>query len=434
MPGTPDRIAELIIDHLNDDLDQNGADELEQWMALSPANRALVHEFTDEESLKEGVRDIFSKEIVWQRLTENVTVAVGHPTAPRLLFLRSWWAAASIILLLASGAYFWFSRDREHLIADNGIDKQLPADIEPGRDGAVLTLADGTQVVLDSLGNGIIANQNGTDVILQDGRLAYNPADGMAETMYNTVHTPKGRQFNILLSDGSRVWLNSASSLRYPTVFSGRERNVEITGEAYFEVADNEKQPFKVSVNKRAEVEVLGTSFNVYAYDDDTDIQTTLLEGSVKVALALPFGGQQRISSGDPLLVNEGQPAVQSRSGIVLKPGQQARIQNPSSTSTEVNGQHRVLPQIIVIDKVKIDKVMAWKNGLFNFDNASLRDLMNQLERWYDITVEFEKNVPDVQFGGEMSRNVPLSEVLDVLEGYGVRFRMEGAHKLTVLP
>jgi ferric-dicitrate binding protein FerR (iron transport regulator) len=207
------------------------------------------------------------------------------------------------------------------------------------------------------------------------------------EILYNTMSTPRGRQFEITLPDGTHVWLNAASSIRYPTVFAGNERKVELDGEAYFEVTKNAKQPFIVRARNKATIEVLGTSFNISAYENEKSLNTTLLDGSVKV------------------------------NGTILKPGQQARVTDA----------------VRVTDHADIDKVMAWQRGFFNFEGATLEEVMQQLERWYDIDVEYEQGIPDIEFGGEMSRNMSLNGVLVALEKSGIHYRLEG-RKLIVLP
>lgn len=269
--------------------------------------------------------------------------------------------------------------------------------IPPGHDGATLTLADGSKVVLDSLGSGLLTTQNGTKVVLNNGQLTYQADNANATAVvYNTISTARGRQFKLTLPDGSQVWLNAASSLRYPTAFTGNERNVEITGEAYFEVAKNEQMPFKVKANGRMEVQVLGTHFNVNAYEDEEAVRTTLLEGSVKVAAA--------------------------ERSVILKPGQQASISNKSNESSP-----------ILVQTVDIEAVVAWKNGVFNFQDATLERVMRQLARWYDIEIVYEKGIPNIVFEGEINRQNALADVLHSLERLGVHFKLEG-RRLTVLP
>lgn len=323
----------------------------------------------------------------------------------RVHFLRKWgWAAAAAILALSMGAYLWKTNStdtpRTNSIANT-------KHIEPGKSGAILTLADGSRVVLDSLGNGIIAEQNATQVLMVNGQVVYHtmhpPLSG--DIQYNIMTTPKGRQFQITLPDGSRVWLNAASSLRYPTVFNGRERRVDITGEAYFEVARNAQMPFRVNVNGKAAIEVLGTHFNVNAYDNEAATSTTLLEGKVKVAET-----DSQLSTPDSRL---------------LQPGQQAQVVHRSST-----GGAGVL---VIKNNVDVNKVMAWKNGLFNFEGASLGEVMRQIERWYDIEVAYEKGIPHIEFEGKMTKDVPLKDLLIMLEKSDIHFRIED-RKLIVLP
>jgi ferric-dicitrate binding protein FerR (iron transport regulator) len=313
----------------------------------------------------------------------------------RLHFLpRRSWAAASIILLLAaSAAYFWTVNKKATPPAAIAA---TTADIAPGREGAILTLADGSRIALDSLGNGVVAKQNGARVVLANGQLAYDPAgSSTAEVVFNTMSTPKGRQFRLTLPDGTQVWLNAASAIRYPTLFSGKERKVEVTGEAYFEVVKNPAMPFRVSVNNKAEIEVLGTHFNLNAYENEKAIATTLLEGSVRVTAHQHTAGE-----------------------VILRPGQQAQIANAGETTPKAG--------IKVIENTNIDKVIAWKNGLFYFEGVSLAEIMRQMERWYDIEVVYEKGVPDIQFEGEMTKDVSLNGLLVMLRKTDIHFRLEG--------
>ena len=321
---------------------------------------------------------------IWNEEQPNTAPAVS-----RVHFIRRWrWvAAASVLLVLAAGAYWLFNRHETTSIAEK------PADVQPGRNGALLTLADGSQVSLDTISNSTIALQGGAKAVVINGALIYEQNNGR-EVVYNTMNTPKGRQYQLTLSDNTKVWLNASSSIRFPTVFTGKERVVEITGEAYFEVAENRNMPFRVNADNRSEVEVLGTHFNVNAYKDEATVNTTLLEGAVRV----------RRSSSE---------------AVTLKPGQQAIVAG----------------NIKVDDAVDIEKVMAWKNGLFNFEGASLQEVMKQLERWYEIEVVFEGKVPDIQFGGMLSKGLTLNQLLDVLqslEGKDLNFRLDKGRTLVI--
>ncbi|MET3879098.1 FecR domain-containing protein [Chitinophaga sp. OAE865] len=308
----------------------------------------------------------------------------------RIHFLPRWsWAAASVLLVLAAGAYYWtVHKKNTHPVAIAA----KATDIGPGREGATLTLADGSKIKLDSLGNGVIAKQNGAQVVLANGQVAYDPTGNTnGEVVFNTMSTPRGRQFRLTLPDGTLVWLNAASSIRYPTVFPGKERKVEVTGEAYFEVVKNPSVPFSVRVNNKAEIEVLGTHFNVNAYENEQSIATTLLEGAVRVSAA-----------------NRRGPGA-----VVLRPGQQAQLSNAGITG-------------IKVANANTEKAVAWKNGLFYFDGATLAEIMRQMERWYDIEVVYENGVPDIEFEGEMTKDVSLNGLLIMLKRTDVRFRIEG--------
>lgn len=311
------------------------------------------------------------------------------PVISRVHFIRRWrWvAAASILLVLAAGAYWLLNNNKSSEIVNNS------GDVQPGRNGALLTLADGSKLLLDTISNSTIALQGGAKAVVVNGALIYQQNSGH-EVVYNTMNTPKGRQYQLTLSDDTKVWLNASSSIRFPTVFTGKERVVEITGEVYFEVAENQHMPFRVNADNRSEVEVLGTHFNVNAYKDEASVNTTLLEGAVRV----------RRSASE---------------AVTLKPGQQAIV----------------AANIKVDNEADIEKVMAWKNGLFNFEGASLQEVMKQLERWYEIDVVFEGPVPDIKFGGMLSKGLTLNQLLDVLqslEGKDLNFRLDKGHTLVI--
>ncbi len=318
----------------------------------------------------------------------------GAQRRPMPSFFYKWRWAAILIPVLAATAYFLMPGKKAVLQPSA---QAIAADIVPGRNGAVLTLADGSQVVLDSLGNGIIATQKGAQVLLNGGQLSYTPSHEGEGADYNLITTPKGRQFKLVLPDGTKVWLNAASSLRFPTSFAGKSRVVDVSGEAYFDVARNASMPFYVNVNKHTRIEVLGTRFNINAYENEQHINTTLVEGSVRVASGT--GG----------------------ASVMLKPGQQAQSGGQSEGA------------IKVVNNADIEKIIAWKDGLFNFNGVSLREVMRQLERWYDIEVIYEKNVPDITFYGKMTKDVSLNGLLIGLQKSEVHLRIEG-RKLIVLP
>ncbi|CAL1519686.1 FecR domain-containing protein [Chitinophaga sp. MM2321] len=305
------------------------------------------------------------------------------------------WIAAASILFLACSSYFYFNRtvSSDGMAATAHKTNFHMHDVAPGGNKAVLILADGSNIVLDSARNGTLIQQGKTKISKpEDGRLTYSPGQsGTAEILYNTIATPRGGEYELVLADGTKVWMNAASSLHFPTTFHGKERRVVLTGEAYFEVAKNPDMPFKVTVNDM-EVAVLGTHFNVNAYTDENSIRTTLLEGAVKVTATAASTGQQ------PML---------------LKPGQQAQVNKEG--------------QLQLVKNVNVDVATAWKNGRFEFDDNSLPSVMRQITRWYNVDVVYEGNIPDISFSGAISRQENVSQVLTMLElTHMIRFRLEG--------
>lgn len=311
-----------------------------------------------------------------------------------------YWSSVAALLLLTAGSLVWLLRQQK---TPSIVPVSQVQDALPGKSGAVLTLADGRQVVLDSAGNGVIAMQNGTKVLLKSGQLTYDAQESTATAVvYNTMNTPKGRQYQVILPDGTKVWLNAASRLTFPTAFTGSERKVSISGEAYFEVKHNAKMPFKVTVNNNTEVEVLGTHFNINAYNDEPHIKTTLLEGSVKVSATI------HKSSITPDL------------SLILKPGQQADM-NPDGT-------------LRIVKDADVDEVVAWKNGLFSFRDADIETVMRQLARWYNVEVHYEGNHPKREFNGEMNKALTLDQVLKGLSKTHVHYRIDNGNQLIILP
>lgn len=307
-----------------------------------------------------------------------------------ILYMRRWWVAASVLLLFCAGGYLLFLT-RESNNPDI-VETVIQPDIKAGKSGAILTLADGRQVVLDSMGNGLVAQQNGAKAIMRNGKLVYDAQQsGTTEIVYNTMSTPKGRQFHVTLPDGTRVWLNASSSVRYPTVFSGKDREVDITGEVYFEIEKDASKPFFVRVNNATAVEVLGTSFNVNAYTNEETVNTTLIDGKVKV--------------------------LSSSKAEVLLPGKQAQVQQNN----------------IRIVNADVDRVLAWKNGFFDFEGISVAEILRQLERWYDIEVVYPNSIPNVVLTGQVTRDVSLQGLLRGLDALGLRTKLEG-RKLIILP
>lgn len=318
----------------------------------------------------------------------------NNPRYKRGYFNWGRYAVAASIILAISAFYFLLFQKELNQTVNNIPENQFTQnqrvinEVGPGGNKAILTLDDGTTINLDNTGDGLLAHQGSAKVNKhQDGQLVYTASESQGkEIFYNSVSTPNGGQYKIKLSDGTDVWLNAASSIKYPALFTGTERNVEITGEVYFEVQENKNMPFIVNT-KKMQVAVLGTHFNINAYIDEPTAQVTLLEGSVNV-----------------------KSGVSSR---VLKPGEQAAV--------GTNGQ---LKSSKIPDT---NEVIAWTNGMFHFSKATtLESVMKQLARWYDVTIEYEGNIPNLRFGGEVSRASNLSEVLKILKESGVNFKLEG--------
>lgn len=300
-------------------------------------------------------------------------------------------AAAVIILMLGAGTYFlFFNHAPKKDLAVEPQEKRFKNDILPSHQRATLTLANGKKILLDSAGNGKLTQQGNMQVLKQGEQIVYaGETNGQAAVLYNTMATEKGKQYMLTLADGSKAWLNAASSITYPIAFAGNERKVTVTGEVYFEVAHNVNMPFMVQKNDMS-VQVLGTHFNVNAYDDEMTIKTTLLEGSVRV--------------------------TKGNSSMIITPGQQARV--------TMNGELKVA-------NVNAEKVMAWKNNLFWFDNDDIQTIMREVARWYDAEIVYEGNVTN-HYGFMLERNLPVSKLLKILElTGGVHFTIEG-NKITV--
>jgi ferric-dicitrate binding protein FerR (iron transport regulator) len=344
-------------------------------------------------------KDVFIDE---RLMEQNLQQMAGRLPVKHVAVLHTLWpkiAAAAAILLIIG--WWLFSNDHRSaqkpaLAATNT--KQL---ITPGKNGALLTLADGRQIVLDSVDNGVVATQNGAAVLLKNGTVVYNATRSPRTTgrspSYNTLVTPRGRQFQIVLPDGTKVWLNAASSIRYPTAFTGNERRVELTGEGYFEVTKNKNMPFRVFTPPHpggaggAMVEVLGTHFNIMAYDDEPAVKTTLLEGKV------------RVEATPSQTTNPKQQAI-------LHPGEQATVSD----------QIKVAP-------VKTAVYVAWKNGEFMFRNEPLENIMRSVARWYDVEIVYKADVAHKEVWGSITKYGNVADVLEMIALTGVaHFKIEG--------
>jgi transmembrane sensor len=410
MPADEQRLEQLFSLWYNRSITESETDELFDFLQQAQSNGGLDGLMkTAYDNLRE---DIFFTSIQKDNITDSI---IGKKRKAKIFTLGRIAAAASIILVLGVGAYFLFLNKKPLQQQGQTI---ATTDVEPPmRNRAMITLANGQVVYLDSANSGELATQGNVKLVkLADGRVAYQKADGSVTTelQYNTLSNPKGSKvIDMALADGSHVWLNAGSSVRYPVAFIGNEREVEITGEAYFEVTKDPSRPFKVSAinatgngGRGAEIEVLGTHFNVNSYDDEPAIKITLLEGKVKV---LTLSGENILN-----------PSSRRADVKILKPGEQASLSDLSS--------------IRVSSDVDLDQVMAWKNGEFQFgDKSDIGMVMRQISRWYDVDVEYKGEIKG-HIGGSISRNVNISKVLQMLEATGiVKYKIEGK-KVIIYP
>jgi len=393
MPEYKTRMEELFKKYLDN---QCSPEEVRTLLAHfnSPENEIQLRGLIND-SLETIETD--NEESQWQPATDNILDTIKKQLNPGKgkivpLFRRTWIRVAAAVILLVGG-YFLYNSIKSNVTAKQEIAKTDTTtnnnEIGPGGNKAILTLADGSTINLESAVTETLTQQGNTTLLKSDGQLTYKSLNEKpAQIFLNNVTTPRGGQYQLTLSDGSKVWLNAASSIDFPVAFTGNERTVKITGEVYFEVAKNASMPFKVKIADKAEVEVLGTHFNINAYSDEPTIKTTLLEGSVKIT-----------------------GLTQNNSSTII-PGEQAQL----SANNKIN-----------VNKIKdVEQVIAWKNGTFNFDNADLETSLRQIARWYDVDIIFEGEVPNKKFSGEMQRDLSLPQVIKLLEKNNVYCRIEG--------
>ncbi len=344
------------------------------------------------------------KELIFQNIIRNKhfdseiqnELEIIPTFAPRLWYQLG--VAASILLLIVTSLFFYTNRTPVNKLALKVVESKKAAVILPGDNKAILTLSDGTKIILEDAKNGILANQAGVSIQkTSDGELLYsfsNSANSVTQAedniLYNKIETPIGGKYQVNLPDGSKVWLNSSSSLRFSALFNGHTREVELSGEAYFDVSKNKGKPFRV-ITKDQIVEVLGTQFNINSYSDEGPIKTTLIEGSVKI--------------------------IYKDKVVLLSPGQQFQPKELVSAVVEAD----------------TEEVVAWKDGYFVFKNEDIKSIMRKLSRWYNVEVSYSGNIPEVGFGGNISRSKDISEVLDVLQlTNAIHFKVEG-RRITVM-
>lgn len=376
---------QLLQHYLNGTLDRDEVEELFEYIAGNEGDQEYFFDEVDFEAFNKklvqnskppkdaGIRMFrrFQAGINGENVIENKK---SSPHSFFIYLLNGHWRIASVLLLLIAGGYFWFRQPS----AKTPTPDLVQTVITPGGNRAVLTLSNGTKVNLDSLPSGQTIMQGKSHAMnVHNGLLTYTAINSQWQSgnkiTYNTLTTPRGGQYKLILSDGTKVWLNAASSIRYPTIFSQNERRVEITGEAYFEIEKNANKPFRV-VTDKATVEVLGTHFDLRAYPDGTSVETTLLKGAVRV--------------------------YYDNQSVVLNPGQQAKLHRNSTA----------------IDVLQVDTSMAvaWKNGEFSFSNTDIYEVMRQLSRWYDVDVHYRDSVT-VLLNGHIKRDVEVTKVFKIL-------------------
>lgn len=368
--------------------------ELEVWMNKDADNREILERLLSESIRRQEIEQL--NEFDERTALKNVWARIGQPENRGRSLLRSYMiriaAAAAVVITLSVG--FWIFKEKSP--AKRLSDKVEKTEISPGVNKAVLILSNGTKIDLQAAKSGNIAYQAGALVSKRaNGKIDYGSAAGATApgtVVFNTLAVPKGGQYELTLPDGTRVWLNAASSLTYPVAFTAKERVVRLTGEAYFEVAKHPGKPFLVNVDDKQTVEVLGTHFDIRAYNDDPDIRTTLLEGSVKINA--------------------------KNSHTIIKPGQMA-----------VN----TLKAPMIVRNADLDEVMGWKNGLFVFNDEHMEDVLRMVARWYDVDVEYQTDVSQKKLRGIVSKYKSIRELLDnITITSGIHYKIEGRRVILI--
>ncbi|SMD10140.1 FecR family protein [Pedobacter nyackensis] len=379
------RIAGLISGYLSNRLSVKEVQELENWINNSSANTTIFKRIMDEKSLEEQGKMLSNLDIETDLLATKAEMSFTAIAGDRkhLSLWPRFVAAASIILIVGAGLLFYLNQQQEKPLV------HYANDVVPGMQGATLTLANGRKIKLTAASEGNLVNESGVSITKSsNGQLVYEIKDQATDqgNIFNTLTTAKGETYQVRLPDGTLIWLNAATSLKYPVSFTKlKTRNVVLSGEAYFEVAKDKAHPFVVESNGQ-QVQVLGTHFNVNAYTDEPSTNTTLLEGSIKV--------------------------IAAGSAVVVKPGQQA-----SFSDNRIN-----------IEAVNVNAVVDWKNGKFRFKNEPLSSILRKISRWYDVQIEYQTDPDNMPtFSGSVSRFDNVSAVLKMLEETSdVKFLIEG--------
>jgi ferric-dicitrate binding protein FerR (iron transport regulator) len=426
-----EHVTALLLKQLRQEITEDELQDLNNRMTAHPLWKQVQDRINNEKQLLADllVFNQVDKEGWWKKISGQENLRMPS----RSLFQR-WpsYLAAALILIAAVFTCWYFIASKKQKSTN---EKYVPViiNVPPGGNKASLTLSNGDVINLDNAANGTVAEEGNAKVIkLQNGEVEYEPASANRSEIinYNTLSTPRGGQYHLVLPDGSKVWLNAASSITYPTYFTGHDRRVTITGEVYFEVAEK-KRPFIVDVlpslkgeaggDGICRIEVLGTIFNVTAYEDENVIKTTLLKGKVKIVNRQssipvrpghPDGGSQ-------------QSGADKQQTAILLPGQQAQL----STTTSGAGPE----SIKIIDGIDTDMAVAWKNGLHSFKNADIKSIMRMLGRWYNIDIVYEGNIPNYKFTGSIPRSENMSSVLSMLQYAGMHFKLRDG-KIVVIP
>lgn len=404
MPTVSEEISHILLKKLREEeLTPAEAAMLSEWEGRSPEHAAFIAKLMDEELLTEKIRGLLQldEDVAWQRIGQRIAEewdGEEQPPVKRIQWYKYGVAVSIVLLLGMAGIYFLRSKQPVSEVSKSTKPSTF-ADVVPGKNRAVLTLSNGAVIDLEEAKMGILAEEEGAKVVKDgDGRLTYEKtgAEVQLVSSMNKVETPRGGQYRIVLPDASVVYLNAASSIKYPTVF-GDERRVEITGEVFFEVMKDPGRKFRAIINsgdgtRKAEIEVLGTQFNVNAYDEENVVAASLIEGSVKMAA----GAGSKI----------------------LKPGQQARLTNANALN--------------LVNDADLDQVVAWKDGYTSFKEANVRTIMREISRWYNIDVVYEGNIDDKHtVNGATERTTSLETLIKVLQLTDVNCSIENG-KLVV--
>jgi ferric-dicitrate binding protein FerR (iron transport regulator) len=388
MTETANRIAVLIGKHLKQELSEEESRELNAWLGESGDHREIFEQLTDAEYLERAVREKYrtrSVDVTREKLNRLIETD-GQLTVNRK-FHRIWprLAVAAAVLCLLAVSSVYILRKNKQTGTEVVKAKNEKQDILPGVNKATLTLADGRSIVLDSLNTGQLVQQGSTNVSNDNGQLVYSTQSGVAqgEVLWNTLSTGRGQTYPLILGDGSRITLNSESSISFPVAFAGDLRQVKVTGEVFFQVAHDASKPFEVKARDMM-LQVLGTTFNVNAYSDEDAVKATLVEGSIKVRKGI----QQKI----------------------IKPGQQAQV----------------LANDIKVTQVDVNRIIAWKKGFFSFKEDKLSEAMKSIAGWYGVEVIYEGNAANVEITGGIPRSSNISELIKMLAGLDVEARIEG--------